>query len=115
MASVAKEARPALEKIRATIRAVAPQAAEKIGYGMPMFYYLGPLVAFASFKDHSSFFPMSVRVMEAHKDELKKYSKSKGTIRFPIDHPLPSALVRKLVKARIAENEAKAKAKAGRK
>ncbi len=109
--SVSEDARPALEKIRATIRAAAPEATEKIGYRMPMFYYRGPLVAFASFKDHSSFFPMSVRVMDAHKEELRGYSKSKGTIRFPIDRPLTATLIRRLVKARIAENDARAKRK----
>ncbi len=115
LAAVPEEARPALEKIRATIRATAPEATEKIGYGMPMFYYFGPLVAFASFKDHSSFFPMSVRIMEEYSKDLKKYSTSKGTIRFPINRPPPPSLIRKMVKARIAQNEAKKKTKAGRK
>jgi len=114
-ASVPKEARPALEKIRATVKATAPKATEKISYQMPMFYHQGPLVAYASFKDHSSFFPMSVKVMEAHKDELKPYSKSKGTIRFPVDKPLPAALIKKLVRAKLKENEAKTRERTERK
>jgi uncharacterized protein YdhG (YjbR/CyaY superfamily) len=64
-------------------------------------------VSYAAFKGHCSFFPMSPRVIEEHADELKSYDLSKGTIRFPIDKPLPAALVKKLVKARIKENEAR--------
>jgi uncharacterized protein YdhG (YjbR/CyaY superfamily) len=71
---------------------------------MPSFKYHGLLVGFAAFKNHCSFFPMSTSVMEAHKKELKPYDTSKGTIRFQVDKPLPVALVRKLVKARIREN-----------
>jgi len=112
LASVPATARATLKKIRRTIKAAAPNATEKISYGMPSFYYLGPLVAYAAFKDHCSFFPMSTSVIEAHKIELKEYSTSTGTIRFAIDTPLPSALVKRLVKARIRENEAKAQRRA---
>ncbi len=63
------------------------------------------LVSFAAWKDHCSLYPASYAVLEAFKDELKDYDTSKGTIRFQADKPLPAALVRKLVKARIAENE----------
>lgn len=105
--SVPKEARAVLQGIRRTIRETAPDAAEGIGYGMPLYRYHGMLVSFAAFSDHLSFFPMSVACMEAHEAELRPYDRSKGTIRFPVDKPLPASLVRKLVRARMKENEAR--------
>jgi uncharacterized protein YdhG (YjbR/CyaY superfamily) len=107
LAAVPEAARAALEKLRKTIRAAAPQATEGISYQMPAFKYRGALVAYAAFKDHCSFFPMSSRLIEAHKDELKSFETAKGTIRFQPDKPLPAALVKKIVKERIAENEAR--------
>lgn len=108
LAGVPEPARSTLNKVRAVIRsAVPPEATEGIGYRMPVFRYKGPLVGFAAFRNHCSFFPMSVSVMEAFKNELKDFSTSKGTIRFPVDKPLAAALVKKLVKARIAQNEHK--------
>ena len=104
---VPKEARDSLEKLRKTIRAAASEATEVISYRIPTFKHLGPLVGFAAFNDHCSFFVMSPAVMEAHKDELKRYDTSKGTIRFPFGKPPAAGLVRKLVKARIEENEAR--------
>jgi uncharacterized protein YdhG (YjbR/CyaY superfamily) len=112
LASVPAEARAVLEKLRRAIRDVAPKATEKISYGMPAFYYNGPLVSFGAFKDHCSFFPMSTSVMRSHRSQLKRYDTSKGTIRFPMNKPLPATLVKKLVKARIVENEAKARKRA---
>src|ERR1700730_18748280 len=106
LAGVPKEARATLEKLRKTIRAAAPMASEVISYQMPMYKHHGMVIGFAAFKDHCSIFPGSA-VMDAHKVELKRYETSKGTIRFPVSKPLPAALVRKLVKARIAENEAR--------
>ncbi len=104
--------RTTLGKLRATIGSVVPEAAtEKISYGMPSFQYKGGLVAYAAFKEHCSFFPMSGRIIEEFAGELKGYKTSKGTIQFAIDKPLPAALVKKMVKARIAQNEMK-KAKA---
>jgi uncharacterized protein YdhG (YjbR/CyaY superfamily) len=105
LAALPEEARVTLEKIRKTIKAVAPKATEGISYQMPMYKQHGMLVGFAAFKDHCSFFP-GAEPIAAHKDELKAYKTSKGTIRFPIGKPLPAALVKKLVKTRIAENEA---------
>jgi uncharacterized protein YdhG (YjbR/CyaY superfamily) len=105
LAAVPAEARAALEKLRKTIKAAAPAATETISYQIPTYKYQGPLVAFAAFPNHCSFFPMSPSVMEAHRDELEPYATSKGTIRFPASKPLPAALVKKLVKARMAENE----------
>ena len=92
------------------IRAAAPkEATEAISYGMPAFKYKGSLVGYAAFKEHCSFFPMSGTLIEEMQDDLKKYKTSKGTIQFPLDKPLPAALVKKLVKARILENDSKGK------
>jgi uncharacterized protein YdhG (YjbR/CyaY superfamily) len=100
--------RSTLEKLRTTIRSVVPkETTEAISYGMPSFRYKGGLVGYAAFKAHCSFFPMSGRLVEEFADELKAYKTSKGTIQFPADKPLPAALVKKMVKARIAQNEAK--------
>ena len=112
LAGVPKEVRATLEKLRRTIKAAAPMAAEVISYQMPMYKHHGMVISFAAFKDHCSIFPGSA-VMDAHKEELKRYDTSKGTIRFPASKPLPAALVKKLVKARIEENEARAKRRGG--
>ncbi len=107
LAGVPEPARSTLQKIRATIRSVAPaEATEAISYRMPAFKYQGMLMWYAGFADHCSLFP-GASVIAAFKDELEGYSVSKGTIRFPTDKPLPSALVKRLVKARLAENERK--------
>ena len=106
LASIPEESRAALEKIRQSIRSAAPDADEGFSYGIPAFRYKGrPIAGYAALKDHCSFFPMSSAVVSAHAAELKRYELSKGTIRFPINKPLPAALVKKLVKARIAEIE----------
>ncbi len=96
--------RAALQQLRKTIKAAAPEATEVISYGIPMFKHHGMLVGYAAFKDHCSLF-MSTYVTRALKKELASYDTSKGTIRFTADRPLPAALVRKLVKARVAQNE----------
>jgi len=108
LAGVPDDARALLEKLRKTIRAAAGrEAVEGFSYGIPAFRLNGrPLVAYAALKNHCSFFPMSPAVIEAHAKDLEGYETAKGTIRFTPDKPLPSALVRKLVKARIAEAEA---------
>jgi uncharacterized protein YdhG (YjbR/CyaY superfamily) len=98
------EKRAALETLRKTIRAAAPRAEECISYQIPAFRLNGLLVAFAAAAKHCSFFPASGRLIAAHKRDLKGYDTSKGTIRFQPNRPLPAALVRRLVKARIAEN-----------
>jgi uncharacterized protein YdhG (YjbR/CyaY superfamily) len=98
--------RAALQKLRKTIKAAAPQATEVISYGIPMFKHHGMLVGYAAFKKHCSLF-MSTSLTKAHKKALASYDTSKGTIRFAPDKPLPAALVRKLVKARLAQNERK--------
>ena len=98
--------RAALQKLRQTIKAAAPEATEVISYGMPCFKYHGTLLCFAAFKDHCSLF-MSTYLTKTLKQELASYQTAKGTIRFTVDKPLPAALVRKLVRARMAQNEAK--------
>lgn len=106
LAPLSKDKRDALEKVRRAIRAAAPKAEECISYGLAAFRLNGrALVAFGASANHCSFFPMSSLTIAAHKDDLANYETSKGTIRFPADKPLPAALVRQLVKARIAENE----------
>ena len=105
LARVPEPARSTLDKIRAAIRsAVPPEATEAIGYGIPTFRHNGALIGFAAFSKHCSLFPMSTAVMEAFKDELRGFRTSKGTIQFPADKPPAAALVKKLVKARLAEN-----------
>jgi uncharacterized protein YdhG (YjbR/CyaY superfamily) len=109
IARVPEPARSTLKKVRAAIRsALPPEAAETISYRMPAFNYKGPLLWYAAFSDHCSLFP-TASVIEAFKDELRNFSTSKGTIHFPVDKPLPATLVRKLVKARIAQKEQKKK------
>jgi uncharacterized protein YdhG (YjbR/CyaY superfamily) len=105
LAGVPEPARTTLEKMRAVIRsAVPPESTEVISYGMPAFKHKKVLVWFAAFSSHCSLFPTGA-VIEAFKSELKSFSTSKGTIQFPTDKPLPSALVEKLVKARVAQSE----------
>ncbi|MGA8216336.1 MAG: DUF1801 domain-containing protein [Candidatus Sulfotelmatobacter sp.] len=99
--------RTTLKKVRAVIRSVAPsEATESISYGIPTFKYKGMLASFAAFSDHCSLFPGAGPTIE-FKNELKNFQTSKGTIRFAPDKPLPATLLKKLVKARIAENERK--------
>jgi uncharacterized protein YdhG (YjbR/CyaY superfamily) len=106
IAGVSEPARSTLSKVRAAIRSAVPsEATEAISYEIPTFKYKGSLVAFAAFSNHCSFFPMSMSVMRAFKNDLKNFDTSKGTIRFPMDKPQSAGLVKKLVKARIAENE----------
>ena len=105
LAALSEDKRAALEKLRKTIRAAAPKAEECISYQLAAFRQNGMLVAFGATANHCAFYLMSSSTVEAHKDELKDYDTSKGTIRFAADKPLPVALVKKLVKARIAENK----------
>jgi len=107
LAGVPEPARTTLNTIRATIRSVvAPAATEVISYRIPAFKYKGMLVWFGAFSDHCSLFP-GAGIIEAFKDELKGFRIAKGTIQFPLDKPLPAALLKKIVKIRVAANEAK--------
>jgi uncharacterized protein YdhG (YjbR/CyaY superfamily) len=104
---VPEPARTTLNKIRAVIRSVAPsETSESISYGIPTFKYKGMLAAYAAFSDHCSLFPGAGPTIE-FKDELKNFPTSKGTIRFAPNKPLPATLLKKLMKARIRENERK--------
>jgi len=105
LAALSDDQRAALAKLRKTINASAPQAEECISYGVPAFRQNGMLVGFGATANHCSFFLLNGSTVEALQDELVDYDTGKGTIRFPAAKPLPAALVRKLVKARLAENE----------
>lgn len=108
LASVRDDQRAALEKLRRIIKAAVPRAEECISYGLAAFRLDGkPLVAMGASANHCAFFPMSGNTVADHQADLKGYETSKGTIRFQPDKPLPAALVRKLVKARVAENAGK--------
>lgn len=103
--NVPEAQRPDLEALRRLIKKVVPKAEEYISYGLAAFRLDGrPLVAFGGWANHCAFYPMSARTLAAFGAELDRFSLSKGTIRFTRDNPLPAAIVRELVKARIAEN-----------
>ncbi len=100
------ETRRILEELRRTIRKAAPQAEEKISYRMPAFADHGILVWFAAHRDHIGFYPKASGI-QAFRRELAKYALSKGTVRFPLDKPLPVALIARIVRSRVAENAKK--------
>jgi len=107
LAGVPEPARSTLNKIRAAVRsAVPPEATETISYRIPAFKHKGVLVWFAAFSNHCSLFP-TASVIEGFKNELKGFSTSKGTVHFPTNKPLPTALIKRLVKARVAQNDSK--------
>ncbi len=108
IAAVPDERRPALEELRRTVNAAAPEATETIAYQMPALRSHGGqfLVSYAAYKAHYSLFPASGAVIEALGKAIEPYLAGKGTIRFPADKPLPTALVTKIVKVRVAENAA---------
>ncbi len=103
-----------LQALRATIKAVAPDATEKISYQMPTFFLKGNIVHFAAYKNHIGFYP-APRGIEAFKDELSVYEGAKGSVQFPLDEPLPLELISRIVQFRVAENLKKAEKKAAKK
>jgi len=104
LAALADDKRTALEKLRRQIKAAAPKAEECMSYGIPGFRLNGKLlVSYGAATKHCAFYPGSI--VQRFKKELKNYDTSKGTIRFSADKPLPAALVRKIVKARIAQQK----------
>ena len=107
MAAAPKEAQPMLQQLRRVIRAAAPMAEERISYGMPLYEYRGRLVYFAGYKSHVGLYPVG-QAKQIYAKELKEYLTGKSTLRFPIARPLPVALITKVVKARVKENEARA-------
>jgi uncharacterized protein YdhG (YjbR/CyaY superfamily) len=108
LAAVPEPGRTTLREVRAAIQSVVPaETTESICYRMPMFKYKGVLVGYAAFTNHCSLILANGSTVEAFKDELAAYETTKGTVKFPLDKPLPAALVKKLVKARVEENESK--------
>ena len=108
IAAAPKTAQPHLRQLRELIRSRAPKAEERISYGMPYYRYYGHLMYFAAFKNHIGLYPVG----NADKHlEMSAYMTGKGTYRFPLDQPLPVGLIRRLVRIRVKENEAKAGAK----
>jgi len=106
MDRVPEPARSTLNKMRAVIRSVVPEGTtEVISYGIPTFRYKRMLVAVAAFKDHCSFFPLGSAALKGLEEELKAFRVSKGTLHFPVDKPMPAGLVKKIVKARLKQNE----------
>jgi uncharacterized protein YdhG (YjbR/CyaY superfamily) len=110
---VRDDQRAALTKLRRAIRAAAPHAEEGTTYGLPAFLQDGPLVAFSASARHCSFFPMTGHTVSEFARELEGFDTSKGTIRFRPDKPLLAPLVRKIVKARLAENAGRRDARGG--
>lgn len=114
IASFPKDVQGILEKLRATIKKAAPGAEELINYGVPAFRLNGNLVFFAAHKNHIGFYPAPSGI-EAFKKELAAYEGAKGSVQFPLEKPLPFALITKIVKFRVKENLEKATAKAKKK
>jgi uncharacterized protein YdhG (YjbR/CyaY superfamily) len=107
LAAIPEPARSTFDKLRATIRSVVPaEATETISYQMPAIRHKGVLVWYAAFSNHCSLFPTAA-VMDEFKNELKSFTTSKGTVQFPLDKPLPVALIKKIVKTRVALSKSK--------
>jgi uncharacterized protein YdhG (YjbR/CyaY superfamily) len=115
MGRLPPDQRASLDRLRAQIRAAAPDAEETISYGMPTFTLNGHLVAFGAFKNHVSFFPMSSSLIGDYAKELEGFETSKGTIQFTPDKPIPAALIKRMVQERVAQNLKIAKARASTK
>lgn len=111
IATFPEDVQAQLQAIRATIRAAAPDAEERISYAMPAFALKGNLVYFAALKNHIGLYPMPSAI-EAFQSELSPYISTKSALRFPINQPLPMDLITRIVKFRVAENLARAEAKA---
>jgi uncharacterized protein YdhG (YjbR/CyaY superfamily) len=111
IARLPKDAKAALKKLRQAIRKAAPKAEERISYQMPAFFQDGMLVYYAAWKRHIGFYPASYAALKAFKEEADSYLASKGTLKFPLDKPLPLALVGRIVKFRVGENMQKRKKK----
>ena len=108
IAQFPEEIQQKLQEIRAVIRAAAPEATEKISYQMPTFYLRGNLVHFAAFKKHIGFYPV-LSGIAAFEEKLAPYKRSKGAVQFPLDQPIPTELIGRIVQFRVAENLQKKK------
>lgn len=113
-ASFSPEVRSILEKIRSTIREAAPDAEEKISYGMPTFALMGHLIHFAAFKNHIGLYP-PVKGDEELNAEITPYRGEKGNLKFPLDEPIPYTLIGRIVKFRVKEQLARAESMRGKK
>ncbi len=111
LAALPAKQRRALESVRRAIKSAAPKATEGISYQIPTYKHQGVLVCFGAFKDHLSFFGANSDFRRQFAKELKDFDQARGTIRFTPEKPLPAALVKRIVRARVAENEARAKRK----
>jgi uncharacterized protein YdhG (YjbR/CyaY superfamily) len=109
LAGLPEKERAVLEELRQVIRSAAPQAEEVISYRIPLYKHHGHLVGFAAFKNHCSLFVTDSEVPKQFAEDLEPYEVKHTTIHFSVENPLPAALVKKIVKARIAENEARAR------
>ena len=107
IASFPEETQELLERLRLTIRKAAPEAQETINYGIPTFTLKGNLVHFAAFKNHIGFYPTPSGI-ETFKKNLSAYDGAKGSVKFPIDKPIPFELISRIVKFRVKENQEKA-------
>ncbi len=114
IASFPEDIQALLEAVRATIKASAPDAEERVSYQMPTFAQHGNLVYFAALKNHIGLYPTASGI-EAFKDELSGYEHSKGAVKFPVSQPLPLELICRIVQFRVSENLNKAEAKARKK
>jgi len=114
IATFPEETQKILKELRAAIKANAPDAQEKISYGIPTFFLNGNLVHFAAFKNHIGFYPAPSGI-EAFKNELTIYKSAKGSVQFPIHRPLPLTLISEIVKFRITENLKNVKIKSSKK
>ena len=101
-----EDVRQILQRIRSIVKESAPQAEERIGYQMPGYYLNGPLVYFAAFKHHVGFYPTAAD-LEPFEAELSAYKRSKGTIQFPLDKPIPYDIIARIVQYRVAQNQKK--------
>jgi uncharacterized protein YdhG (YjbR/CyaY superfamily) len=111
LSTVSQDSRKALKNLRKAIKSAAPKAEEVISYKIPFFKYHGPLVCFAAFANHCSFYVVNKSILKTFSTQLKPFHTSGTTIHFSPEHPLPAALVKKIVKARIKQNEARHKSK----
>jgi len=108
IAAVPKAVQPMLRELRRAIKSAAPKAEEKLSYRMPFYAYHGRLIYFAAHRTHVGMYPIIGREKDLYAKELKPYMAAKATLQFPIGQPVPIALVKKVVRERAKENEAKA-------